>query len=229
MRLAAMLLLPLLASAPMAHAAPSAGPSPVATNSDTPKASESAKAAKAAKAKKIAGVKKLNLKLQPVPPASIPGARTYSKMTGRPPLEVSSNDKVQVSAQRPLDNGAFLLVQNADVVTADVDGYIPRGVHLGREGEFSVVVSRAWVGDHDLLVECTGELPKKVEGAALLSDAYGFNTYGEVEVAPTDGRVRFLLMTAELGNGNWVRVQLHNADYQAGEHWRVDGCSVERV
>jgi hypothetical protein len=225
MRLAAILLLPLLTSAPLAYAAPTAAQPSAVTSADAAKP----KVSKAAKAKKIAGVKKLQLKLQPSPPPSMPGTRTYGKMKSLPPLEVSSIDTVKVSPQNPLHGGAFLIVNNADVVTADVDGFIERGVHLGREGAVSVVLPRAWVGDSDLLVECTGALPTKVEGAAVLLSDYGFATYGRVEVAPDDGRVRFLLMTADLGGGNWVRVQLHNADYQAGDYWRVDGCSVERI
>lgn len=220
-----MLVLPLLTSAPLVHAALSA---PAATSSDAPKPT---KTSKAAKAKKIAGVKKLQLKLQPGPPPAMPGMLTLSSHTMKkvPPMQLSSIDHVQLSAQRPVDGGAFLIASNATIVTADADGFIERGVHLGREGAFSVVVSREWVGDRDLLVECTGDLPSKVEGAAVLVGDYGFGTYGRVEVAPDDGRVRFLLMTADLGGGNWVKVQVHNADYQAGEAWRVDGCSVERL
>ncbi|MBC8069848.1 MAG: hypothetical protein IAG13_16035 [Deltaproteobacteria bacterium] len=216
MRPTALPLLTLFAFASVAHADSSATPA------------SSAKPAAVAKAAKIAGVAKLKLK-PPRPNApTAPELEFYAGTSSLPPLEISAVDKVSVSPQRPLDGGASMTVINARVVTAQTGAW-PRGAHLGKQSSFAVIVAREWVGTHDLLVECKGELPNSVRGTAVLLQDNGSSSHGQIEVEPIDGQVRFLLMTAQLGSGNWVSVQLTNSEYQSAASWRVDGCSIERL
>lgn len=198
--------LALLASAPVA-----AGSSPKA-------------AKKAAKP-----VPTLKLKLQPTALAEAHVGHTFAFGKAKKlDLVASSVKKVSVSAQKLVDGPAFMLAYKAYVVPVEAEGFRDRGVHVEKTGHVAVVVPRSWVGAHDLVVDCTGDLPASITAKALLIRDSGLDTYGEISLAPEQGRARFVLTTSELPEGDWVFIQVGDTD-QNGQPWRADGCSVAHV
>ncbi len=123
-----------------------------------------------------------------------------------------------------------MIAYKGTVVAAEAPGFIKRGVHVEKGGHFAIVVPRSWVGTHDLVVECTGELPASVKGRALLVHDSGAYSYGQITLSSDDGKAKFLLTTSGLSDfGNWVSIELSNANNAEGATWRTDGCSVEHL
>ncbi|MBC8067116.1 MAG: hypothetical protein IAG13_02185 [Deltaproteobacteria bacterium] len=171
----------------------------------------------------------LKLKVQPtaLPEAHVAHKFQFGKAK-KLDLVASNVGKVSVSAQRLVDGAAFMLAYKAYVVPVEAEGFRDRGVHIDKSGHVAVVVPRTWVGTHDVEVDCTGDLPPSITAKAILISISGLTDYGEITLTPDQGRARFVLTTSELGDGNWVFIQVGDSDPN-GQPWRADGCSVARV
>lgn len=192
--------------------------------SPTPQAQAPAKSTKGAKVS-LAGVPKIRLKLSPAQ-VSDPSIR-LGRMVQQGGYTMG--DTVTLGPQRTVDGGAFVTAQGVNFVGADAPNATEAGFHVPKGGHVGMSLPRDWVGNHDLLVECTGKLPPKISTLTALVEEYGWSSYGENTIVTGDGRVRFTLMTADLADGLRVTLQLGNADRDDTTSWRLETCTVDRL
>jgi hypothetical protein len=135
------------------------------------------------------------------------------------------DDRPTVSARQLADGPAWMTAWNALILPVSLPQFGPRGIHLNHDGGLVLGLSREWIGSHDVIVDCRGELPAMFYTFFGVIDGNKASETPPLQVTSAKGHVKFLVMTSALPSGDWVYIQLSDVDMN--ERWRVTSCSFE--